>query len=130
VIIIFINFSNHPSKLWSKEQYTAASEYGDIIDIQFPLIPTGATPGEIAKLARQYIKTVIKHNPKIVMCQGEFTFVFSVVTGLLSSGIPVVAACTERRVKEDIKDGKIQKTSVFEFKQFREYSSLYGDIVT
>ncbi|MBK8390607.1 MAG: hypothetical protein IPL23_15555 [Saprospiraceae bacterium] len=32
---MLINLSNHPSANWSTNQITAASKYGDIIDIPF-----------------------------------------------------------------------------------------------
>lgn len=35
---MFINFSNHPSKLWAEEERNAALQY----DLAFPQVPEGA----------------------------------------------------------------------------------------
>ena len=37
---MFINFSNHPSRLW--EERNAALQYGTIEDLAFPQVPEGA----------------------------------------------------------------------------------------
>lgn len=39
---MFINFSNHPSKLWAEEERNAALQYGTIEDLVFPQVPEGA----------------------------------------------------------------------------------------
>lgn len=36
--MVFINFSNHPSNIWSKKQLEETRQYGEIIDIHFPNI--------------------------------------------------------------------------------------------
>ena len=35
---MLINFTNHPSALWSAEQKAAAQVYGKVIDLAFPEI--------------------------------------------------------------------------------------------
>lgn len=35
---MFVNVSNHSSKMWSAEQLAATSKYGEIVDVQFPNI--------------------------------------------------------------------------------------------
>ena len=35
---MFINHTNHSSKYWSDEQLVAARQYGDIIDMPFPVL--------------------------------------------------------------------------------------------
>ena len=35
---IFINCSNHPSRYWSREQIEAAEQYGEVVDIRFPIV--------------------------------------------------------------------------------------------
>lgn len=35
---MLINFTNHPSALWSAEQKAAAQVYGKVIDLAFPAI--------------------------------------------------------------------------------------------
>ena len=39
---MFINFSNHPSRLWAEEERNAALQYGTIEDLAFPQVPEGA----------------------------------------------------------------------------------------
>ena len=39
---MFINFSNHPSKLWAEDEKNAAFQYGTIEDLAFPQVPAGA----------------------------------------------------------------------------------------
>lgn len=39
---MFINFSNHPSKLWAEDERNAALQYGTIEDLAFPQVPEGA----------------------------------------------------------------------------------------
>ena len=42
---MFINFSNHPSKNWSKEQTEQAQQYGKILDAILQLtVTTGVGP--------------------------------------------------------------------------------------
>ena len=33
---MFVNFSNHPSSLWSENQRKEAEKYGEIVDLKFP----------------------------------------------------------------------------------------------
>ena len=70
---VFVNFSNHPSAGWGREQAEAASRYGQLIDLPFPAA---------------------------VLCQGEFCLTFLVVSALKAQGITVLAACSERIVTE------------------------------
>lgn len=119
---MFINLSNHPALLWSDEQKKAAYKYGKIKDIDFPNILPECTEQDIVELARKYSENIIAMNPKCVMCQGEFSFVYRVVNNLKKAGIKAVAACSERNVT-DIKngDGTSSKITTFIFVKFREY---------
>lgn len=114
---IFINFSNHPSEQWGQKQRIASEKYGTIEDIPFPMVSAQASRGEVKALAHDYYEKIMVKHPMAVMCQGEFTLCFRVVKLLKQAGIPVLAACSERRVTE--KDGK--KIVEFEFQQYREY---------
>lgn len=119
----FINFSNHPSLDWKKEQVLAAKEYGEIIDMPFPAVPADASEEDIAVLADRYAKEITGKNPAAVMCQGEFTFVYALVRRLNALGIVCVAACSERRTTEYTdENGNLKRESVFEFVRFREYN--------
>ena len=35
---MFVNFSNHPSSLWSENQRKEAEKYGEIVDLKFPSV--------------------------------------------------------------------------------------------
>lgn len=118
----FVNFSNHSSAMWNKNQIKAAEKWGPVIDVPFPEISADTDENEIELLARKYTDILVQHNPDAVMCQGEFTLVFSVVNKLKKLGITVVSACSNRSAIEKVlPDGSSQKCSVFEFVRFREY---------
>lgn len=127
---MLINLSNHPSEKWDEKQSALALErYGSVLDIPFPSVNPEATEEEIAMLAKEYFKRVATifdecaNEPKTnaVHIQGEFIFVYALVTMLLQSGIKCVASTTQRRVEQE-KAGK--KVSVFEFVKFREYFAV------
>ena len=46
---MFINHTNHPSQYWSDEQLTAAHQYGEVVDIPFPLIDPTLSSNEIGR---------------------------------------------------------------------------------
>jgi len=119
---VFINFSNHPSANWSKEQVTEALKYGEIIDIPFPEVDPELDPDGISRLACEYVEKILVHKPAAVMCQGEMTLSFKVVEMLKSKGILVLAACSAREVSsETLEDGSVVKTHKFRFVRFRSY---------
>lgn len=119
---MFINFSNHPSAQWSSEQKQAATCYGEICDIPFPEVPSGATMQEVAGMADNCAWKIMQMHPECVMCQGEFSLTIAVVRRLQAVGIRCVCACSERKViEEHLDDGTTRKTMIFKFRQFREY---------
>ena len=119
---MFVNFSNHPSVRWSKEQKEAAEKYGEIVDIAFPNVDPKATESEISSLANKFITEISAMRPDAVMCQGEFTLSFAVITRLKNLNIPVYAACSERVVKEIVcEDGTVKKEVEFVFAGFRKF---------
>lgn len=118
----FINFSNHPSGNWSEKQLAAARKWGEIADLPFPNVEPDATKEQIEELAETMAAQIQAQNPAAVMCQGEFTLTFQVVTHLKAAGILTLSACSRRQVTEVRQaDGTSRKVSVFEFVQFREY---------
>lgn len=117
----FINFSNHPSKNWSEKQLTEANKYGEIIDIAFPNIDPSIDDNAVKIIMDEYIRQILSFNPKAVMCQGEMTAAFYTASVLLKKGIKTVAACSERRVIEENKEGINRKTVEFVFTGFRDY---------
>ena len=123
---MLINLSNHPSTKWGEKQTnTAIKTYGEILDIPFPSISPEMTSVEVFTMAESYYNKVSavldqcanEPKPNAVHIQGEFTFVFKLVTLLRSSEISCIASTSERKVEE--KDGK--KIVEFDFVQFREY---------
>ncbi|MCQ2517553.1 MAG: hypothetical protein MJ119_02225 [Lachnospiraceae bacterium] len=119
---MFVNFSNHPSAKWSVKQLNEAAKYGAIVDISFPVINNMLTDDDIYNIADMYAQEIRNLKPDVVMCQGEFTVAHRVVNELMSSGIKVVSACSERVVTEKVlPDGNVEKTAVFIFEKFREY---------
>ncbi len=119
---MFVNFSNHPSGQWDDEQKQAAHFFGEIRDVSFPMVPALATTEEISRMAEECAREILRMRPDCVMCQGEFTLTLAVVRRLQAAGICCVCACSERKImKEETSGRTTRKTSVFEFRQFREY---------
>lgn len=119
---MLLNFSNHPSKLWSMEQIDAGrEEYGEIQDLPFPSVSPKANVSEIQSLAKEYVLKILamaEGTKMVVHIMGEMTFTYSVVSQLKKNGIVCIASTTERNT-EMAPNGK--KISDFHFVQFREY---------
>lgn len=128
---MFINISNHPSSRWGEDQLNAARELGgEVIDIQFPNVPSAASGRDVEYMAIDLVNDVhfkIEGSDNtVVMVQGESTLVTTVVAMLQNiCGIKVVAACSDRNVEEIVlDDGTVKKNVIFKFIQFREYPKL------
>lgn len=118
---MFINLTNHPSEKWSEEQRNAAEEYGEIIDIPFPLVDENATEAEIKQLSDKYVSTILskgKTKDLIVHIMGEQTFCYALISKLQKEGIRCVASCTK---SDSYYNEAGQKISTFHFSRFREY---------
>ena len=124
---MFINISNHPSSKWSPEQLAAASQYGKIVDIQFPNIPAEADHSEVESLAWDYVIRAedllrdpaterAKDGSHAIHVMGETSFVVAFVRNC-RLGVPLVCSTTAREVV-DLGDGK--KEARFRFVQFRQ----------
>lgn len=119
---MFINFSNHSSDRWPKEQREKAKEMGEeIVDIAFPNVKPEFTTQDIQNIAQQYVEKICRMKPDVVMCQGEVTLCYCAVTLLKRKGIKVVAATTIRESREIKKGDSIKKIAMFKFSGFREY---------
>ena len=118
---MFINHTNHPSQYWSDEQLAAAHQYGEVVDIPFPLIDPTLHSDEIGQFVQEYAGRIIALNPQAVLCQGEFIYCHALVERLLAVGITVLAATSERVVEEFSHNGINEKRVNFQFVQFREY---------
>ena len=119
----FINLTNHPSSLWSKEQLDMARQYGDIIDMPFPIVDPDAGPAEIDMIADACVEKIRAFEEPTALVQGESTLAFDIVARLNMEGIKTLAACSERQVVESkSEDGTaIRKSVIFRFRRFREY---------
>ena len=119
---MFINFTNHNSELWSAEQRRAAEKYGEITDIAFPAVDPALGSDDIRRLAEKYAEMLCACKPDAVLVQGEMSLCFAVVSILISRGIKVLCAASERVSEVRIgKDGETIRTSEFRFVRFREY---------
>ena len=119
---IFLNLSNHPSSLWCEKQLEAASVYGDIMDMPFPVIDEMADENYIEALADEYLQKILelaKDKNVTVHLMGELTFTFALLKRLQEHGVPCVASTSKRIVKEE---GAGRKGEViFQFERFRRY---------
>lgn len=119
---MFLNISNHPSKLWGERQLRAAQQYGKIIDISFPQISSESTSSEIDQLVTEYLEKIRVYQHPVVMVQGEFVFTFRLVTALKKEGYTVLAGVSDRKTTEiQREDGTSIKTAEFVFRGFRVY---------
>lgn len=119
---MFINFTNHPSPLWSPQQMEAARRFGEVIDMPFPNVPPEATEADVARMAAEAVSSILVLAPAAVLCQGEMTLTYRIVRLLSEHGIPALAACSERITTETVgPDGTTSKISRFEFRGFRRY---------
>lgn len=118
----FINISNHPSALWSDIQRKKAEEYGQIIDMAFPDVSPDLTEAEVSEIGTEYVKKILSYNPQAVMCQGEFTLTFDIVTKLKKYNVKCLSACSERNtVETKMSNGSVKKETIFSFIRFREF---------
>jgi len=120
---MLINFSNHPSTIWSHEQIEAAKQFGSVKDVAFPAVPPEANEQEIASMADKYAEELKQHisaekDGSAVHIMGEMTLTFAIVQRLCQHGITCLASTTRREVTFD-KDGN--KVATFRFIQFRKY---------
>lgn len=121
----FVNFSNHPSLDWGLEQREAAERYGTIIDVPFPVVSGEADENTVSGLVRQYAEKILEYKPAAVMCQGEYTLVYGVVTFLRSKGILCLSACSERVVLKTEQNGDTsRKETEYHFVRFRQFVEI------
>jgi len=119
---MFINCSNHPIEQWGTRQIEAAEKFGELHDYPFPDVRADTSEDRVAVLADHVANDIIEMKPDVVMCQGEFTLTYALVSRLKMRKIPVCAACSERRVHEEYQeDGTVEKISQFQFVRFRFY---------
>jgi len=120
---MLINLSNHPSTQWPNEQLQAGKCFGDIIDLEFPVVnPMGDTVyiQLLAQECAENVKNILRSfndQGNVVHIMGEPNLVYHIVQLLKQVDIRCLASTTTRESVEN--DGF--KTSKFTFCQFREY---------
>jgi len=117
----FVNFSNHPTTKWGKKQLVAALQYGEVVDLPFPVVAPDAESQELQTLAQNCVQKILSMGDTqklTVHIMGEMTFTFMVVTRLKELGIRCVASTTERKTTYNENGTKL---SEFSFVKFREY---------
>lgn len=119
---MLINLTNHPSSRWSDKQKAAAEEYGEIVDMPFPVIDEAGDEKYIATLADEYFNKIVKLSDTqsvVVHLMGEQTFSYALIKRLRERGITCVASTTKRIVKEEVPGKKSEV--IFQFERFRAY---------
>ena len=123
---MLINLSNHSQTKWDSRQIKAAeNKYGNVLDMPFPNIDPSYSTEEVYELVKKYYFKIVKIfddcandlTNKVVHIQGEFTFVFQLVSLLKESDIICVASTSNRMISEE---GN-KKIIEFNFVQFRMY---------
>lgn len=119
---MFVNVSNHSSKMWSAEQLAATSKYGEIVDVQFPNIEPQLSSLEVRDIALRYAQNIVKLigdevDGSVIHLAGELSFCISFLSIIAPYGIGVVTSTSNRIVEVD-NTGKIIKTFIFE--KFRQ----------
>ena len=114
---IFVNFTNHSSEMWEEKQLYAARQYGRIVDLPFPNVHPDAKEQDIEILGEECCRKILEWEPGAVLCQGEFSLTFFVVSRLREKGVKVLTACSERKT---VQSGNV-RSNIFEFAGFREY---------
>ena len=121
--IMLINLTNHPSSRWSEKQRTEAeAEYGEIVDLPFPVIDEAGDEKYIATLADEYLNKIVNLSDMqsvVVHLMGEQTFSYALIKRLRERGITCVASTTKRIVKEEVPGKKSEV--IFQFERFRAY---------
>ena len=116
---MLLNLSNHPNQYWPTNQKDLAKKtYRDIIDLPFPLISPQLNSEDLDLLIEEYQNKIIEINPTAIHIMGELNFTFRLINRLKAIGYHCIASTTERIVTED---GNGNKTSTFNFVQFRDY---------
>lgn len=119
--MIFVNLSNHPSCYWSEEQLLAARNYGEIVDVPFPVVEPEWDASAVKLLAVEMFNTISLLGSAaevVVHLMGEQTFCYELACKLQKAGYLCVASTTHRETMY-LEDGS--KLSNFKFVHFREY---------
>lgn len=123
MIPMLINLSNHPLSKWSDKQRQAAEQqFGKIVDLLFPVVPTDADLDQVIQLVEEYVEKCMQifsalkklsnqesSNKNAIHIMGEMNFVYQFVDKMSEQGILCVASTLKEETKE--------------FVQFRSYTN-------
>ncbi len=115
---MLINLSNHPLHTWSRHQLrTAQAQFGEVVDIPFPVIDPSWSAERILELAREHAAliedlTAGRKTNVSVYVMGEMTFTCTMVRILQGRGYDCLASTTQRAATSG---------AAFQFVAFRRY---------
>lgn len=118
---MLINLSNHPYDTWGEEQKVAATVYGPVREMPFPVVDEKADETYIGSLAEGYcsrISQMASPDEATVHLMGELTFTFALLKRLQLLGYTCIAATSQRLVSVDEQGDKLVH---FRFCRFRKY---------
>jgi len=111
---MLINLSNHPLSKWSeKQQQAAEQQFGKIVDLPFPVVPTDAALDQVIQLVEEKVENCMRilnekkqksseenSNQDAVHIMGEMTFVYQFVNKMSEQGVLCVASILKAESKE------------------------------
>lgn len=123
----FLNLSNHPLETWSEAQLRAARALGlgepRELDGGMPIVAPEAPTAEVAELARHLADRALELHAAGAHVAGDFSLTHALVLELQARSIRCFAATTSRQSTERRReDGAVERTSIFDFVAWREYS--------
>lgn len=129
---MLINNTNREHTTWGEDQLEASKDFGEIVDMIMPGIPAEADEAEADRIAGLVVRRILRrlgrenagtgNEQDAVICQGDFTLVYRVVTRLKEAGVTVVAPSFQRVTKPTLRpDGTTVPGYSFRFERYRQY---------
>ena len=129
---MLINNTNREHTTWGEDQLEASKDFGEIVDMIMPGIPAEADEAEADRIAGLVVRRILRRlgrekagtgtEQDAVICQGDFTLVYRVVTRLKEAGVTVVAPSFQRVTKPTLRpDGTTVPGYSFRFERYRQY---------
>lgn len=93
----FVNFTGINSEFWSKKQDEASRTWGlsgreehFIVDIPFPRVLPEWGHREFGEKVEEYLTEIMKYGPSFAAVEGELSFSYSIIQGLVAAGVQVL----------------------------------------
>jgi hypothetical protein len=129
---MLINNTNREHTTWGEDQLEASKDFGEIVDMIMPGIPAEADEAEADRIAGLVVRRILRrlgrenagtgNEQDAVICQGDFTLVYRVVTRLKEARVTVVAPTFQRVTKPTLRpDGTTVPGYSFRFERYRQY---------